>query len=63
MMMHLQSLFYIFSVFFGALFFSVMYVYSSTGGLLDKAIDLGERLLVAFDTPTSIPYLRVGGRE
>ncbi|GAM25915.1 hypothetical protein SAMD00019534_090900 [Acytostelium subglobosum LB1] len=27
-----------------------------TGGLLPLALDLGERILVAFDTPTGIPY-------
>ncbi|CAE7041706.1 Edem2 [Symbiodinium natans] len=30
-----------------------------TGGLLDKALDLGERLMRAFDTPTGMPRSRV----
>ncbi|XP_063901796.1 ER degradation-enhancing alpha-mannosidase-like protein 3 [Zophobas morio] len=29
------------------------------GGLLAHALDLGERLLVAFDTPTGLPYPKV----
>jgi hypothetical protein len=29
------------------------------GGLLAHALDLGERLLVAFNTPTGLPYPKV----
>eukprot|EP00123_Amoebidium_parasiticum_P015995 comp23235_c0_seq2/m.37917 comp23235_c0_seq2/g.37917 ORF comp23235_c0_seq2/g.37917 comp23235_c0_seq2/m.37917 type:complete len:562 (-) comp23235_c0_seq2:65-1750(-) len=29
------------------------------GGLLDRAVELGERLIVAYDSPTGLPYLRI----
>ena len=34
-----------------------------SGGLLDKALDLGERLLRAFDTETGMPYAWVNLRD